>query len=101
MKVTYDDSEDLVPTIHVTAQSMTDDGFGEQLLCALFGFEPGNVRFVYNFKRVTSYPLLPQGNNPGATERELQLLARMEEELPLEPELERVQPLCDAPIERT
>ena len=66
-------------TIHVTAQSMTDDGFGEQLLCALFGFEPGNVRFVYNFKRGTFYPFVPQGTNTRDTERELQLQARLEE----------------------
>jgi hypothetical protein len=92
------DFEDLVTTIHVTAQSMTDDGFGEQLLCALFGFEPGNVRFVYNFKRGTFYPFVPQGKNTRDTERELQLQARMEEELPIEPELERWYPLWDAPI---
>ena len=32
LKLTDDDFEDLVTTIHVAAQSMTDDGFGEQLL---------------------------------------------------------------------
>jgi hypothetical protein len=92
------DFEDLVTTIHVTAQSMTDDGFGEQLLCALFGFEPGNVRFVYNFKRGAFYPFVPQGKNHRDTERELQLQARMEKELPIEAELERWYPLWDAPI---
>ena len=85
-------------TIHVTAQSMTDDGFGEQLLCALFGFEPGTVRFVYNFKRGTFYPFVPQGKNTRDTERELQLQARLENELPIEAELERWYPLWDAPI---
>src|SRR5204862_210675 len=78
-----------VTTIHVAAQSMTDDGFGEQLLCALFGFEPGSVRFVYNFKRGTFYPFVPQGTNTRDTERELQLQARLEGELPIEAELER------------
>ena len=59
LKLTDDDFEDLVTTIHVAAQSMIDDGFGEQLLCAVFGFEPGNVRFIYNFKRGTFYPFVP------------------------------------------
>ena len=84
--------------IHVTAQSMTDDGFGEQILCALFGFEPGNVRFVYNFKRGAFYPFVPQGKHTRDTERELQLQARLENELPIEAELERWYPLWDAPI---
>ena len=59
LKLTDEDFEDLVTTIHVAAQSMTDDGFGEQLLCAVFGFEPGHVRFIYNFKRGTFYPFVP------------------------------------------
>lgn len=97
-RLTDADFEDLVTTIHVAAQSLTDDGFGEQLLCALFGFEPGNVRFVYNFKRGAFYPFVPQGKNTRDTERELQLQARLEEELPIEAELERWYPLWDAPI---
>jgi hypothetical protein len=96
--LTDSDFEDLVTTIHVAAQSMTDDGFGEQLLCALFGFEPESVRFVYNFKRGAFYPFVPQGKNTRDTERELQLQARLEDELPIEPELERWYPLWDAPI---
>ena len=67
LTLTDPDFEDLVTTIHVTAQSMTDDGFGEQLLCALFGFEPGNVRFIYNFKRGTFYPFVPQRYRTRAT----------------------------------
>jgi hypothetical protein len=98
LRLTDPDFEDLVTTIHVAAQSMTDDGFGEQLLCALFGFEPGSVRFVYNFKRGTFYPFVPQGTNTRDTERELQLQARLEGELPIEAELERWYPLWDAPI---
>src|SRR6476660_2565548 len=98
LKLTDPDFEDLVTTIHVTAQSMTDDGFGEQILCALFGFEPGNIRFVYNFKRGAFYPFVPQGKHTRDTERELQLQARLENELPIEAELERWYPLWDAPI---
>jgi hypothetical protein len=98
LTLTDSDFEDLVTTIHVAAQSMTDDGFGEQLLCALFGFEPESVRFVYNFKRGAFYPFVPRGKNSRDTERELQLQARLEDELPIEPELERWYPLWDAPI---
>lgn len=98
LTLTDSDFEDLVTTIHVAAQSMTDDGFGEQLLCALFGFEPGDVRFVYNFKRGTFYPFVPTGPERRDSERELQLQGKLEGELPFEPELERWYPLWDAPI---
>jgi hypothetical protein len=98
LTLTDSDFEDLVTTIHVAAQSMTDDGFGEQLLCALFAFEPGAVRFVYNFKRGFFYPFVPVGKERRDSERELQLQGKLEEELPFEPELERWYPLWDAPI---
>ena len=54
LRLTDADFEDLVTTIHVAAQSMTDDGFGEQLLCALFGFEPGQTvvhRVLFSMRR--------------------------------------------------
>jgi hypothetical protein len=91
------DFEDLVTTIHVAAQSMTDEGFGEQLLCAIFAFSD-NVHFVYNFKRGRFYPFVPTGHERRDSERELQLQGKMEEELPIEPELERWFPLWDAPV---
>jgi hypothetical protein len=98
LKLTDKDLDDLVTTIHVAAQSMTDDGFGEQLLCAVFGFEPGHIRFIYNFKRGYFYPFVPLPNKKRDSERELQLQAKLEQELPIEPDLERWYPLWDAPV---
>jgi hypothetical protein len=98
LRLTDKDLDDLVTTIHVAAQSMTDDGFGEQLLCAVFGFEPGHIRFIYNFKRGYFYPFVPLPNKKRDSERELQLQAKLEQELPIEPELERWYPLWDAPV---
>jgi hypothetical protein len=91
------DFENLVTTIHVTAQSMVDEGFGEQLLCALFAFTE-NVHFIYNFKRDRFYPFVPTGPQARDSDRELELQAKLEEELPIEPELERWFPLWDAPV---
>jgi hypothetical protein len=89
--------EDLVTNIHVAAQSLTDDGFGEQLLCAVFPFGR-DVRFIYNFKRGAFYPFVPTGHEQRDSERELQLQAKLENELPIEKELERWYPLWDAPV---
>src|SRR5689334_22381615 len=66
------DFDDLVTTIHVAAQSMTDEGFGEQLLCAIFAFTE-HVHWVYNFKRGRFYPFVPTGKEQRDSERELQL----------------------------
>jgi hypothetical protein len=92
-----DDFEDLVTTVHVAAQSMTEEGFGEQLLCAVFTFGQ-DVRFIYNFKRGYFYPFVPTGGEKRDSQRELQLQGKMEKELPIEPELERWFPLWDAPV---
>jgi hypothetical protein len=91
------DFEDLVTTIHIAAQSMTDEGFGEQLLCAVFLFGE-NVHFIYNFKRGFFYPFVPVGHERRDSEEELRLQGKLEEELPFEPELGRWFPLWDAPI---
>jgi hypothetical protein len=91
------DFDDLVTTIHVAAQSMQEDGFGEQLVCAVFAFEP-RVKFIYNFKRGLFYPFVPVGDKRRDSQRELELQAKLEHELPIEPELERWFPLWDAPV---
>ena len=91
------DFDDLVTTIHVAAQGMEEDGFGEQLLCAVFRFEP-DVRFIYNFKRGLFYPFVTAGAKQRDSQRELQLQGKLEQELPFEPELERWFPLWDAPV---
>jgi hypothetical protein len=90
------DFDDLVTTIHVTAQSMQEDGFGEQLVCAVFPFD--RVKWIYNFKRGLFYPFVPSGDKKRDSARELELQGKLEEELPIEPELERWFPLWDAPV---
>ena len=97
LTLTSSDFENLVTTIHVTAQSMIDEGFGEQLLCAMFAFAE-NVHFIYNFKRGKFYPFVPSGPQTRDSDRELELQAKLEQELPIDPELERWFPLWDAPV---
>jgi hypothetical protein len=97
LTLTSKDFENLVTTIHVAAQSMIDEGFGEQLLCAMFGFSE-NVHFIFNFKRGTFYPFVPRGSQSRDSDRELELQAKLEQELPIESELERWFPLWDAPV---
>ena len=92
------------------AGSIETAGYGERLLCAVFAFEDRSgaggrpagapVYFIYNYKRGDWYPFVPDGSGSEqrSTERELQLKAQMQNELPIEPEIERWFPLWGIPI---
>ncbi len=86
-------------------------GFGEQLLAAVFRFtgEPGGdhgraVYWVYNFKRGRYYPFVPRPGAPAGGQGsrdnayELHLLSVMEKELPVEKELDRWYALWGLPL---
>ena len=94
------DVDDLATTAHVVCQSLEERGFGEQLLCAVFGFdgEPGRVDLVYAYKRGSFYPFAPREGRTrdGILERRVQ--AVLTHEIALEPELERWYPVWDAPV---
>jgi hypothetical protein len=95
--------EDLAVGINAVSSSIETAGYGERLLCAVFAFKDARAQriyFIYNYKRGSWYPFVPE---PGAkqersTERELQIKAQMASELPIEPELERWFPLWGIPI---
>ncbi|MDP2728692.1 MAG: hypothetical protein Q8P59_14285 [Dehalococcoidia bacterium] len=96
------DFEDLVTTVHMVSQTLQEEGFGDQLLAAVFHFrsKEGNPIFwVYSYKRGKFYPFVPKGTG---TQRdnaaELHLRSIMEGELPVEPELERWYPLWGIPL---
>ena len=102
--------EDLAVGINAVSSSIETAGHGERLLCAVFAFADragtpgraagGRIYFIYNYKRGFWYPFVPApgGAQERDTERELQIKAQMESELPMEPELERWFPLWGIPI---
>jgi hypothetical protein len=95
------DLEDLVTTVHLVASELTARGFGEQLLAAAFRFEGDEhpVYFVYGFKRGAFWPFVPKGNEKERDNaKELELKAKLEGELPIEPDLSRWLALYDAPV---
>ena len=96
--------EDLVATIHMVSLTLTDKGFGDQLLAAVFRFNQTDaanraVYWVYNYKRGMFYPFVPQG---GAERRdnaaELHFCAVMEGELPVDKAPEHWYALWGAPF---
>jgi hypothetical protein len=95
--------EDLAVGINAVSSSIETAGFGERLLCAVFGFTDAKgqrIYFIYNSKRGAWYPFVPApgGAQERSVERELQLKAQVGSELPVEAEIERWFPLWGIPI---
>jgi hypothetical protein len=94
------DLEDIVTTAHTLAAELTAQGFGEQLLAAIFKFDggPHPIYWIYGFKRGTFWPFIPIGKDTRDNATELELKAKLEKELPIEQDLTRWLALFDAPI---
>jgi len=97
------DLEDQVTTVHAVAQGLEEAGFGEQLLAAAFKFEPTSqdgkaVYWVYGYKQGAFWPFVPTGEKERDNAEELELKAKLDNELPIEPDLSRWFGLFDAPL---
>jgi hypothetical protein len=97
------DLEDQVTTVHAVAQGLQEAGFGEQLLAAAFKFEPkfGDRKvdyWVYGYKQGAFWPFVPTGEKDRDNAEELELKAKLDKELPIEPDLSRWFGLFNAPL---
>jgi PspA associated protein B len=95
------DLEDQVTAVHAVASELEARGFGAQLLAAAFRFdgEGRAVYWIYGFKTGTWWPFVPTGQKQERDNaRELELKAKLERELPIEPDLSKWLGLFDAPI---
>ena len=95
------DFDDLVVGINAVSSALEAGGYGERVLCAVFGFEDSRHRplyWIYNYKRGSFYPFAPSGAQDRDNERELVQKAQLAKELPIEQELERWFPLWGIPI---
>lgn len=100
------DIEDLVTRVHLANSTLTDAGWGPQLLCSVFGFKPASGAtpdakpffLVYLYKRGTFYPFAPQAGEHRDNELELRVKAVVGADLPFETDLSRWFPLWDAPV---
>jgi hypothetical protein len=95
------DLEDQVTAVHALAQGLDEQGFGAQLLAAVFKFEGGKhpVYWIYGYKRGAFWPFVPTGEGQERDNaEELELKAKLEKELPMEQELSRWFGVFDAPL---
>ncbi|HEX7310720.1 MAG TPA: hypothetical protein VF232_06020 [Gaiellaceae bacterium] len=96
-----DDLEDLVNAANLVASELANAGFDKQLLAAPFRFSGGKnpVYFVYGFKTSSFWPFVPSGDGQERDNaEELELKAKLEKELPIEPDLTKWLALYNAPI---
>ena len=118
------DIEQLVTQIHLVNSSLSDSGWGPQLLCSVFGLAhlneatgaeaqspsampeltagPGTVLtssayLVYLFKRGTFYPFAPLAGQQRDNALELQVKGVIGDDLKFEPDLARWFPVWGAP----
>ena len=95
------DFEDLVSTVHLVGETITEHGFGDRLLAAVFRveFERGKAYWIYNVKRGSFYPMVLSGEHERDNAAEMRLSALMEEEkLPVESNLENWYALWGIPF---
>ena len=98
--------DDLVTRVHLVNSTLSDNGWGPQLLCSVFGLNPTAdadpetkaLFLIYLFKRGTFYPFAPDGPEHRDSELELRIRAVLGADLPVEPDLTRWFPLWDMPL---
>lgn len=86
------------------ASELAARGFGGQLLAAVFpfenrGFDEKRIYWIYGFKRGAFWPFVPKGEGKERDNaEELELKAKLEQELPIEQDLSRWFGIFDAPL---
>jgi hypothetical protein len=95
------DFEDVVTTVHMIASELQSRGFGDRLLAAAFRFDGAKepVYWIYGYKRGTFWPFVPTGKERERDNaEELELKAKLEQELPIEQDISAWFGLFDAPL---
>jgi hypothetical protein len=92
--------EELVTDLHAVNSSLTDNGFGPQLLCTLVAFRDEAHRrlaLIYLYKRGTFYPFAPLDGERRDNALELQVRSAIGSDLKFEPDMSRWFPVWGAP----
>jgi hypothetical protein len=93
------DFDGLVTNIQMVSQILMEQGFGTQLLAAVYRFKgESTVYWIYNFKLGSYYPFVPSGNQQRNTSLEFRLKSVMGRELPIEKDEAKWYPVWGMPL---
>ncbi len=93
------DFDDLVTNVQMVSQILMEQGFGTQLLAAVYRFKGEVVVYwIYNFKLGSYYPFVPQNDQQRDTSREFRLRSLLQKELPIEKDEAKWYPMWGMPI---
>lgn len=95
------EDDDRVTALHVVADILGEEGYGGELLAAVFpatDHRGDAFLLVYNYKRSAFYPFCPTGRDTRDTAREIAIGAVLESSLPTERDTERWYALWGAPL---
>ena len=93
------DFDDLVTNVQMVSQILMEQGFGTQLLAAVYRFKGDAVVYwIYNFKLGSYYPFVPGIDQQRNTSLEFRLRSLMEKELPVEKDEAKWYPMWGMPI---
>lgn len=102
--------EDLLAGLTAVGDTILEKGFGNHILAAVFEFQSsmddaensstgGFAYLIYSYKRNKFYPFVPQGSGKNrSTEREMQVMATVANEMPFEKDMTLWYPLWDLPL---
>jgi len=104
--------EDLLAGVTAVGDTILEKGFGNHILAAVFEFQnsrdredsssssgAGYTYLIYSYKRDKFYPFVPMGNKKNrSTEKEMQVMATVANEMPFEKDMTLWYPLWDLPL---
>ena len=97
--LTDQDFEDLVANIQMICQILMEQGFGTQLLAAIYRFKGvATVYWIYSFKLGSYYPFVPKYSKQRDTAMEFRLRSLMQKELPIEKDMAKWYPMWGMPL---
>lgn len=111
--LTVADFQDLVNQVHLVNSTLKDNGYGPQLLCSVFAFQPDPASptpsragtppvmyLVYLYKRGAFYPFVPVAGSDERrdVETELRLQNVLADDVKIESDKERWMPLWGLPV---
>jgi hypothetical protein len=93
------DFDNLIANIQMVSQILMEQGFGTQLLAAVYRFKGESTMYwIYNFKLGSYYPFVPKNGQQRDTSLEFRLKSLMEKELPIEKDEAKWYPMWGMPL---